>query len=168
MYHRGYLALLERAIDAASAAHPEVSFTHAFANILLHQHTPFYAELLSGIDFLGCIGPHPDLAARLARRHGIPTHREYLVPGEARLPSAARVGSSEPHFPDRFRTVMSELTVPRPGAVFLVAAGLLGKIYCHRIRHLGGIAIDIGSIADAWMGFDTRPGLYQDPMKWVL
>jgi hypothetical protein len=41
--------------------------------------------------------------------------------------------------------------VPFPGAVFLVAAGLLGCVYCGRIRQLGGIAVDIDTIATRWM-----------------
>jgi len=167
-FHRGYLALLERAVDKVMADRPGVSLTHAFANILLHRRSPFYAELLSGLDFLGCISPHPGLAARLAQYHGIAEYREYLVPGEARLPDAAQGRAQGPHFPDRFHAIMAELRVPRPGAVFLVAAGLLGKIYCHRIRQLGGIAIDVGSVVDAWMGFATRPGLYHEPETWVL
>lgn len=63
---------------------------------------------------------------------------------------------------------MAELEVPKRGAVFLVAAGLLGKVYCHRIHRLGGIAIDVGSVVDAWMGFGTRPGLYTQPEQWIL
>ena len=165
-FHRGYLALLERAVDTVVARHPQVALTHAFANVLLHRRTPFYAELLSGLDFLGVIGPHAGLAARLAAHHGIAETREYLVPGEARLPSTGSPGMR--HFPDRFQQVMADLNVPRRGAVFLVAAGLLGKIYCHRVRELGGIAIDVGSVADAWMGFGTRPGLYNDVANWTL
>jgi hypothetical protein len=167
-FHRGYLALLERAVDRVVAIHPEISLTHAFANILLHRRSPFYAELLSGLDFLGVISPHAGLAACLATQHRIAAHREYLVPGETRLPEVAQVRGAMPHFPDRYRQIMTDLRVPRPGAVYLVAAGLLGKIYCQRIRQLGGIAIDVGSVADAWMGFGTRPGLYQEPGGWVL
>jgi hypothetical protein len=45
---------------------------------------------------------------------------------------------------------------PRPGELFLVAAGFLGKILCDRIRARGGIGFDIGSVADSWMGYATR------------
>jgi hypothetical protein len=41
--------------------------------------------------------------------------------------------------------------------VFLVAAGILGASYCNRIKQLGGIAINIGSVADVWAGVVTRP-----------
>lgn len=45
---------------------------------------------------------------------------------------------------------------PKPGEVWLVAAGFLGKIYCDLIRQRGGIGLDVGSIVDYWMGFSTR------------
>jgi len=38
---------------------------------------------------------------------------------------------------------------------------LLGKIYCDRIRELGGIALDIGALADAWVGKNTRGALLE-------
>lgn len=60
------------------------------------------------------------------------------------------------HFPTVYDRTLAELSVPRPGAVFLVAGGLLGKIYCDRIKQLGGIAFDIGAVVDAWMGHNTR------------
>lgn len=44
------------------------------------------------------------------------------------------------------------MTVPFPGALFLVGAGVFGKIYCHWIKARDGIAIDIGGQFDAWAG----------------
>jgi hypothetical protein len=38
----------------------------------------------------------------------------------------------------------------------LVAAGILGKIYCDVIRAAGGVAVDIGHVADLWAGRETR------------
>ena len=63
---------------------------------------------------------------------------------------------------------MGELEVPYRGAVFLVAGGLLGKIYCHRIRELGGIALDIGALADAWVGINTRGTVLDASLRTVL
>lgn len=57
---------------------------------------------------------------------------------------------------------MREIEIPFRGACFVVAGGLLGKIYCERIRELGGIALDIGALADAWMGHDTRGNGFGD------
>jgi hypothetical protein len=36
------------------------------------------------------------------------------------------------------------------GKLFLVGAGIMGKHYCHVIKSLGGVAVDIGSVFDAW------------------
>ena len=51
----------------------------------------------------------------------------------------------------------SEITVSRirsmgdlRSRLFLVAAGILGKIYCQQIKQQGGVAIDIGSVLDSW------------------
>jgi tetratricopeptide (TPR) repeat protein len=166
--HRGYLGVLERVVKVITTDHPNTAVTDAFVQIDLHRLSPFYATLLSGLDFLGVISPHPGLAANLRRHHGIAEFREYVIPGESRLPASAQGRLIGSHFPDRYHEILTQLQVPKPGAVFLVAAGLLGKIYCHRIKELGGIAIDVGSIVDAWMGFNTRPGQYEPPEHWRL
>jgi hypothetical protein len=59
---------------------------------------------------------------------------------------------TEVHYPNRFLELLDEINVPFEGAVFLVGAGYLGKPYCQRIKNLGGIALDIGSIYDSWIG----------------
>ena len=46
--------------------------------------------------------------------------------------------------------------MPQDGHVFIVAAGYLGKSYCARVRDRGGIGLDLGSIVDEWLGYDTR------------
>jgi hypothetical protein len=44
----------------------------------------------------------------------------------------------------------------RPGQLYLVAAGIFGKLYCDMIKQGGGIALDIGSVADIWVNVPTR------------
>jgi len=43
------------------------------------------------------------------------------------------------------------------GTVFLVGAGVCGKLYCEAIRRAGSIAIDIGSTFDLWAARFSRP-----------
>ena len=50
----------------------------------------------------------------------------------------------------------NNIDVPYQGAIFLVGAGVLGKIYCDVIKEKGGIAIDIGAIFDAWANVKSR------------
>ncbi|HMI19321.1 MAG TPA: hypothetical protein VK533_07235 [Sphingomonas sp.] len=150
----GYLAVVEHFVAKLPDAQRRI--VDSACHIELDRGDPFLANLLSGLDFLGVIGPHPDLAVRLQARLGIGQVVSYDIPGEGRLGRLREAGDRGRHFPEIYDRLMTELTVPHPGAVFLVAGGLLGKIYCGRIRDLGGIALDIGAVADAWMGFNTR------------
>ncbi|HVT35380.1 MAG TPA: hypothetical protein VHE37_07350 [Nevskiaceae bacterium] len=64
-------------------------------------------------------------------------------------------GKGEPFYPTVFQRIFADIEFDR-GEVFLVGAGMLGKLLCARIRDLGGIAMDVGSIMDHWAGFATR------------
>jgi tetratricopeptide (TPR) repeat protein len=167
--HFGYLAYLQNVVTGVSRRNSGQWATDAAISYQLHEQTPFYREVLVDVNCLCVISPHPRLAQRLGSYFRIRGVTSYVIPGEMRLPPNARGHGPVKHFPDRYYGVLNELAVPSPGTVFLVAAGLLGKVYCSRIKELGGIAIDIGAVADGWMGFfDTRPGQYKDPKNWAL
>ena len=160
--HYGFCAGLETYLDSLLAGRPSgPMFTDALAPVALNRQDPFLGSLLRGLDFLGVVSPHPDLADRLRRHLNIGAVAPYDLPGETRLSGVAEALDRDPHFPGVFEQVLDRLSVPRPGAVFLVAGGLLGKIYCDRIRELGGIALDIGALADAWVGKNTRGALLE-------
>lgn len=166
--HYGYLAYLDTLVDGVCQAREAVALTDAFVHSSLHEHDPFLRGLLVGVGWLGTISPHQSLGTRLRATLGIPDGEDHLIPGEMRLPNDPGLKRGRGHFPERFDALMAALTLPHRGAVVLVAGGLLGKIYCHRIRELGGIAIDIGSLADAWLGYTTRPGQYTKADQWRL
>ena len=78
------------------------------------------------------------------------------VPGDKHFTGA--VPSTESHFHDYFDRI---LEYPfEAGQVWLVGAGVLGKIYCEAIRQRGAVAVDVGAAMDLWAGRpDTRhPG----------
>ena len=166
--HVGYLGHMEALVAGIFHTEPQLCLTDAMVHVDLHRASPFYREVLAGLDFLGVVSPHPGLAQRLAEAHGIGQVVDYLLPGESRLPRERQNRGGPAHFPDVYRSLYRNLAVPRPGAVFLVAGGLLGKIYCHVIRQRGGIAIDAGSIVDGWMGHNTRPGVFDRRQEWAL
>ena len=63
----------------------------------------------------------------------------------------------QPHYPDRYHDVCKIIKdLSQPGVVFLVAAGLLAKIYVYEAKQCGAIALDIGSLADIYAGIDSR------------
>lgn len=117
-----------------------------------------YERLLSGRDFIGAVAGRdlsPFLTQQLCAQRVI-WHR---VPGQARHDGL----DSEPHYPVCFDRFRAELNVPYPGAVYVVAAGIVGKVYCAEIKRQGGVAIDIGAVADVWAGrMDTRPFLVRN------
>ena len=125
---------------------PDTALTHTALHRLL-QHALLYRPLLRDADFLGVITCRR-VEEPLRELFGIGEVRWYGVRGE--LEDTGEIET--PHFPDGFEELRETLEVPYRGAVFLVGAGVFGKIYCQWIKERGGIAIDIGSVFDAWAG----------------
>lgn len=115
----------------------------------------FFATLLGGIGFLGLVTPRDvrDVVRHMFAPVEMAWHR---VPEQAVYAYRSQLPR---HFPESFDFLCSRLEVPFTGAVFLVGAGPCGKIYCDVIKRRGGIAIDIGSVFDAWAGRLTRPDM---------
>lgn len=114
---------------------------------------PIFAEV-SKVSVISC----HNLERYLALHYGIAIEAWYQTPHENRFRNMfPRNGEDDDvaFYPDIFRSIEAKIR-PTPGDVYLVAAGFLGKLLCERIRERGGIALDIGSIADYWMGFPTR------------
>ena len=133
--HFGYLATMQSLVlerRSELCAGPEIIRE-------LHEAMPFLRPLLAEQPFLGFVGSSPDLAEKLSRFCQIGETATYLVP-DVSLESDASV----------LERTLAALSVPRQGAVFLVAAGLLGPVYCGRIKQFGGIAIDIDSVVSRW------------------
>lgn len=161
--HYGYLAWQENWLRDLVADRSNLRFTDAQIHHEMNAQAPFLRRLLDGQAVLGVVSPHPGLADALGQHLRIAKTIEHIVPAEGRLHTAAQAREMlGRHFPDGFDRLMKDILVPHPGCVFLVAAGLLGKIYCARIKSLGGVALDIGALADAWMGYDTRDGQFAE------
>ncbi|CAO4137135.1 hypothetical protein OFEAOIEE_LOCUS4903 [Methylorubrum extorquens] len=107
------------------------------------------------ISLISCMGDAPHI---LKEAFDLDEVDFYKIPGEkAHLHLLGQDAGEGRHFPDRFNVLMDELSQPLHGQLFLVAGGILGKFYCTRIKQSGGVALDVGSIIDAWMGRMTRP-----------
>jgi hypothetical protein len=117
------------------------------------------ARVLRGRAKIGLISCHDDLPEALQRTYGIGEVEHFKVPGEQSHRATLGDRSVEgAHWPHRFRELCAELDRPidRRGQLFLVAAGILGKIYAHKLKQSGAVFIDIGAVADLWMGKITR------------
>ena len=131
-------------LEAFELVGPNTLLTHTALHRLL-QHALLYRPLLESRDFVGVISCRR-LIDELKDVFGVRDVRWYGVRGE--LEDTGEIDT--PHFPDGFNEIRETLEVPYPGAVFLVGAGVFGKVYCQWIKERGGIAIDVGSIFDAW------------------
>ncbi|MCH1553953.1 MAG: hypothetical protein L7S45_05110 [Luminiphilus sp.] len=110
----------------------------------------FLAEIVLSEQRIGLISRHKELA-EIIKTHGTAVDF-YSVPPKCQPSSAG----GEPHYPDLCQQQIDSLKV-LPGQVFLVGAGVCGKVYCDQIASRGGIAIDVGAVCDSWLGLPTRP-----------
>ena len=125
------------------------------------QQAGFFRKLFSLTCRFGLITCHTELKALIEARTGARVDHLHMVPEEK---GAAHIigfnGITHAHFPFVYREILANLrSTPQIGRVWIVAAGILGKLYCAAIREAGGIAIDVGSLADGWLGKVTRPTL---------
>lgn len=121
----------------------------------------FFSAFLEG-ESIGLLSCFPQLPDKLRRNFGVRSVDFYKLPGEQSFKHIIGEEAAQGfHYPDVFERVMADLVGDHHGKIFLVAGGILGKLYAGQIRRHGGIAIDIGSLADAWAHKMTRPG-YED------
>ncbi|WP_238191855.1 tetratricopeptide repeat protein [Methylobacterium frigidaeris] len=125
-------------------------FTSNSMNLTLND-TPFYRDLISAGRPFGIITSQSGLAD-LLRGRGVTVDHAYVVPGDSRNFSRGE-GSNEPvcQYPHFLEQVDAHLGAEsQAGRIWLVAAGYVGKRYIQTVRNRGGVAIDLGSLADHW------------------
>jgi thioredoxin-like negative regulator of GroEL len=115
-----------------------------------------YRQIFAQVTSVSVISCH-DLSPFLARQFAVRVRAWHRIPAEKKYQSmfGAAEADEEPIYPHVFERIEAELA-PKAGELVLVAAGFLGKFFCDTVRARGGIALDIGSVADLWMGFVTR------------
>lgn len=118
-----------------------------------------FIDFLAGAEEIGIISCQPDLKEYLQTILPNTTFSFIGIPSEPSrrhlLGEQAIVGE---HFPTGFNEALSKIRGRDwSGVPFLVAGGVLAKLYAIEIKKRGGIAVDIGSQADKWMKRKTRP-----------
>ena len=123
-----------------------------------HVHLPlleFYGELIREAENVSLITCYPNLLPQLHARFGVDSGEVLLIP-----PQAANIKGTPDavHFPDTYKKIVEAIRKEGRGQqLFFVGAGLVGKLYCDEIRQAGGMAIDVGSLMDVWVGEGVRP-----------
>ncbi|GEA07011.1 hypothetical protein KUL42_17720 [Alteromonas sp. KUL42] len=147
--HKGYQQVFDT-IEHYNLAKSNMAFTDAG----IHRYLTFcqlYRKILKDREFVGLIGAR-DISGIIKEYFRVNETKNYIVRAEREF-LGEELGC---HFPDRYKEIYETLDVPYQGALFLVGAGGLGKIYCHWIKQRGGIAIDVGALFDAWSGVRSR------------
>lgn len=111
--------------------------------------------IFKGLKSCTIISSHSGLPAILSERFGFEEVQVIRLPGEYKYLSDREKKNYRPPFPVRHKEILQSLD-GKTGGLFLVAAGILGKMYCQRIKKMGGIALDIGALVDYWHGRKTR------------
>ena len=126
-----------------------------------------WPEIFAAVPSVSWISCH-DLEDHLYTVRGVRTRQRIEIPPEHRFKNLFannhKLAEPETTLFDQHDEVCRAIA-PQPGDVYLIAAGFLGKIYCDIVRDRGGIAIDVGSIVDNWMGFSTRVTQLVHPLK---
>lgn len=115
-----------------------------------------YNYIFSDLSCVTIITCHKGISDTLRSKFGIINIKEIIIPPESfhshKFGSPSETNS---HYPEVYKNLTQTIEIEH-GEVCLVAAGILGKVYCNLIKNKGGIGIDIGSITDTWMNYNTR------------
>jgi hypothetical protein len=131
-----------------------------FTSCHLHQHLQrweLYPALFEGVREVVVVSCHPHLADIIEKRFGTHVAGDIRVPPEYASISKMRHRVAEKRrLPEMFDEVIEKMgDLPRNRLV-LIGAGYLGKRLVSLARAKGGIALDLGSVFDYWVGAATR------------
>jgi len=109
---------------------------------------------------------HSDLADLVEMKYRARVAASIILPPDRVSAPALRHGTSDRRrLPDILDEVVAKMKgVPR-GRLVLVGAGYLGKWLVDVARAEGGIALDVGSVFDYWLGLTTRSYLDLNPVQ---
>lgn len=118
--------------------------------------SPTFLSILAQVPRLILVTPRRELVSRFEARFGvcgqiihIPVPGEFRVNGEGGSEIDARFAA--------FQGAEDQLQkMCEPGTLVLVGAGLVGKRWCMLAHQRDAVAIDMGSVLDAWTGIQSR------------
>lgn len=125
------------------------------------QYLSLFDKLLNELKFVGLVS-HTDISKDLEEIFSIKSSAFYEIPGHKTFMDTGGL-----HFPHVYKEIIKSIIVPFEGAVFLVAAGYLAKVYCAAIKQKGGIAIDIGSVFDGWTGIGRTNVTHNEKLRLI-
>ena len=155
---RGLRAVLHCAENWNTLRSPGIALP-VFVSCHLHQDIELwncYEELFDGVEDAILVSCHESLGDWLHERFGLRIAGHVLLPPDEVTGSFLVRRSHTSNLPSLLDSALDRLgDLPRNRLV-LVGAGLPGKLLVTEARARGGIALDLGSIFDHWLGLRTR------------
>jgi hypothetical protein len=101
------------------------------------------------------IGPNEnDFAHNFSKHYSCRVTDVITIPGQHVVEGR---NLKEPLYPNLYQQTLTEVhQLDVKGKLCLVGAGLAGKVFCSKIAAMGGVALDVGSMMDAWAGKKAR------------
>jgi len=116
-----------------------------------------YGELFDGIGHVVLVSCHPGLPEVMQSRFGVNTINHVLMaPGDSMREIQKLVLADTEMPPRRIAGALENLGDAPRRRLVLVGAGYAGKCIVHAARERGGVALDLGSVLDYWLGIATR------------
>jgi hypothetical protein len=116
-----------------------------------------YGKLFDGVDEVIAVSCHPELPQAMENLFGVTVTQNIVIP--PRHASLAAFGRSEMGpkiLPEVLDDIIGQLNGDLAGRLVVVGAGYAGKCIVHAARERGGVALDLGSVLDYWLGIATR------------
>jgi len=130
-----------------------------FTSCHLHQDLELwncFDELFDGAGEVVLVSCHPELPDRMHARFGLKAAGHILLPPDRVTGPFLALGGDNRALPSVLDTTIDNLGDLPKGRLVLVGGGLLGKLIVAEACARGGVALDVGSIFDHWLGFRTR------------
>lgn len=144
-----------RKLEAIRDERPGAAERMGLTDPVINQFLLFDGELerlLQSQNRIGLVSCHAALPGALQNKFGLSEVLFHKTPGEA----AITQGVEPEPFAVWHGRIKDEVSRAVPGVLYLVAAGVMSKIYCDLIKRAGGVALDVGSVVDIWMRTPTR------------
>jgi len=140
----------------------------AFTSCHLHQdmaRRDCYGELLDGVGEIVLISCHPGLADWVQTQFGTKIAGNIVLPPDrVSGPLLRRRIADRRTLPEMLGEVVDMMGEQLRHKLVLVGAGYPGKWLVAVARERGGVALDLGSVFDYWLGLPTRSYLDMSPV----
>ena len=123
----------------------------------LLEFTDFFEFLFSSNITISLITCHENFGNTL-ESCGVKINNKIIIPPHFAYASNYGYKISDISHFDYFNDVIN--LIKNDCDLYLISAGFLGKIYCDKVKELGGRALDIGILGDIFSGFQTRKSTY--------